>query len=238
MANGLEGRRAQATAAKEAAGRRAAVLLEDGMTIGLGTGSTAAWALRALGARVARGLKMTAVSSSIASEVLAREVGIPIRTFADVKSLDVTIDGADEVDPQLRLIKGGGGALVREKLVAAASREMIVVADERKLVRTLGAFPLPLAIFPFAWQTPVARLETHGPARLRERGGAPFVTDDGLYIADLSLGAIPDPEALAASLHATPGVADVGLFLGLATRLVVGYDDGRTDVRERPDSGA
>src|SRR5690606_23631852 len=106
-----------------------------------------------------------------------RELGIPIRTFADLQRLDMTIDGADEVDPRLRLIKGGGGALVREKLVAAASREMVVVADDRKLVQTLGAFPLPVAIFPFAWQTTLARLQAHGPARLRERSGAPFVTD-------------------------------------------------------------
>lgn len=228
--NGLEDRRARAVNAKEAAGRRAAEMVEDGMAVGLGTGSTAAFAIRALGERVATGLKITAVSSSIASEVLAREVGIPVRTFADVQRLDVTIDGADEVDPRLRLIKGGGGALVREKLVAAASREMIVVVDAHKQVQTLGAFPLPIAIFPFAWQTTVARLQAHGPAKLRERNAAPYITDDGLYIADLPMGAIPDPEALAAALHVTPGVADVGLFLNLATRLVVGYDDGRTEV--------
>lgn len=228
--NGLETRRAQAVPAKEAAGRRAAELVKDGMVVGLGTGSTAAYAIRTLGERIARGLKITAVSSSIASEVLARELSIPIRTFADVQTLDMTIDGADEVDPKLRLIKGGGGALVREKLVAAASSEMVVVVDNRKRVQTLGAFPLPVAIFPFAWQTTLARLQAHGTAHLRERGGAPFITDDGLYIADLSIGPIADPEALAAALHSTPGVADVGLFLNLATRLVVGFDDGHTEV--------
>jgi ribose 5-phosphate isomerase A len=231
MANDGEGRRAAAATAKEAAGRRAAEMVQDGMVVGLGTGSTAAFAIRALGERVRTGLRITAVSSSVASEVLAREVGIPVRTFADVRALDITIDGADEVDPRLQLIKGGGGALVREKLVAAASREMIVVADAGKCVETLGAFPLPIAIFPFAWQTTLARIQGMGHALLRERCAAPFLTDDGLYIVDLSKGTIPDPEALAAALHATPGVADVGLFLNLATKLVVGYEDGHTEVR-------
>jgi ribose 5-phosphate isomerase A len=210
-------------------------MVEDGMVVGLGTGSTASQAIVALGERVRAGLKLrAAVSSSVASEELARRVGIAVTPFDDLDGpVDVTIDGADEVDPCFRLIKGGGGALVREKLLAVASRKMIVVADAAKMVATLGAFPLPVAVLPFSYRRTLARLQEIAPAPLRMRDGAPFVSDDGLYIADLALGRIEDPEGLYQRLRLTPGVADAGLFLGIAACVVVGGDDGRTEIRER-----
>lgn len=221
--------------AKTAAGREAARLVRDGMTIGLGSGSTAEKAIEALGERVAQGLRIRGVSSSARSEELARGLGIEVVTFSEVSSLDVTIDGADEIDSEFRLIKGGGGALVREKLVAAASREMIVVADASKLVRMLGRFPLPVAIIPFAWETTLERLDRLAPcARLRQRDGRPYVTDDGLYIVDLDCESIEDPEAVDAALQSLPGVVETGLFLNIATQVVIGHDNGHTETLTRP----
>lgn len=222
--------------AKEAAGRRAVEYVKDGMVVGLGTGSTANAAIRALGERVQCGLKLkAAASSSLASEQLAREVGIEITALDDLTDpIDITIDGADEVDSRLRLIKGGGGALVREKLLAVASREMIVVADNSKLVGTLGAFPLPVAILPFSYRQTLDRLRAIAPLRLRMAGDSVFVSDDGLYIADLRMERIDDPESLYETLRLTPGVADAGLFLDIAKRVVVAYPDGHTEIIEQP----
>jgi ribose 5-phosphate isomerase A len=218
--------------AKEAAGRKAAEYVEDGMVVGLGTGSTALHAILALGERVASGLRITGIATSRASERLAAEHGIPLVPLADVAAIDVTIDGADEVDPHLRLIKGGGGALVREKLVASSSREMIVVVDESKIVSCLGAFPLPVAIVPFGCETTLKRLRLHARSvSLRMDGNAPLVTDDGLYVADLATGTIHNPDGLHAALKATLGVVETGLFIGLATKIIVGYPDGRTEIR-------
>lgn len=220
--------------AKEAAGRAAAELVENGWRVGLGTGSTAEWAIRALGERVAQGLVIAGIPTSEASGRLAIECGIPLTTFDEVERLDITIDGADEVDPAFRLIKGGGAALVREKLVANASRRMAVVMDASKRVEALGAFPLPVAIVPFARADTLRRLQRYAPTvRLREKEGQPVVTDDGLMIADLCCGRIEDPEALLASIKGEPGVVDAGLFCGLATLLVIGHDDGRTETIAR-----
>ena len=213
--------------AKEAAGRCAAEFVTDGMVVGLGTGSTALHAIRALGERVAKGLHIRGVPTSEASRTLATDCGIPLVGLGDVPYIDVTIDGADEVDPHLCLIKGGGGALLREKLVASYSREMIVVVDESKIVSCLGAFPLPVAIVPFGYETTLKRLAIHARGlALRDVVGRPFVSDDGLYIVDMHTAPIHNPDGLHAALKATLGVVETGLFIGLATKVVVGHSDG------------
>ncbi|HEY3414717.1 MAG TPA: ribose-5-phosphate isomerase RpiA [Armatimonadota bacterium] len=219
--------------AKEAAGRRAAEFVSEGMVVGLGTGSTALHAIRALGERVAKGLSIRGIPTSEASRRLATELGIPLVGLGDVPYIDVTIDGADEVDPHYSLIKGGGGALLREKLVASSSREMIVVADESKIVPCLGAFPLPVAIVPFGCETTLKRLSIHARGlALREAGGRPFVSDDGLYIVDMHTAPIHNPDGLHAALKGTLGVVETGLFIGLATKVVVGRSDGSAGVLE------
>ncbi len=223
----------QRQAAKRAAANAAANLIRSGMTVGLGTGSTATAFVEALGARVAAGeLTVRGVPTSQASETLARRLGIETVPLGWESRPDITVDGADEIGPGLNLIKGGGGALVREKLVAAASRELIVIADASKEVPRLGAFPLPMAVFPFGWETACRQLTERFavPASLRrqrEPDGEPVITDDGLYLIDMSFGIIDDPERLQAQLREIVGVAEVGLFVGLATRAIVGQDDGR-----------
>jgi ribose 5-phosphate isomerase A len=204
------------------------------MTLGLGTGSTAVHFIDALGERVRQnGWRVRAVPTSERSRIQAEGLGIPIVDLGDAGPLDLAIDGADETDRHLSLIKGGGGALLREKLVAAAARQFIVVADSSKLKETLGAFPLPVAIVPFGWQATVRRLERDGvPMRLRqskEPSGGPFVTDDGHYILDMQFGAIADPVALERDIKQITGVVDVGLFVGLASRLILGFEDGHVE---------
>jgi ribose 5-phosphate isomerase A len=223
--------------AKEAAARRAVEYVRSGMTLGLGTGSTTTYAIQALGERVRQeGLQVRGVPTSDRTRELAETLQIPLTDFSTESALDLTIDGADEVDPALNLIKGGGGALVREKLVASASRELIILCDDSKLKPVLGAFPLPVAVIPFAWETTRQRLlRLCASITLREDGaaGQPYSTDDGLYILDLHCGSIPDVPALAQAIKQTVGVAEVGLFVGLATRVVVGYADGHTEIRSR-----
>ena len=244
---------------KEAAARKALERVEDGMTIGLGTGSTAVFFIRALGEKMrAAGWTVRGVPTSERSGSLAQEVGIPVVDLPAAGLLDLTIDGADEADGALNLIKGGGGALLREKLVAADAREFIVICDYTKFKETLGAFPLPVAIVPYGWGTTAARLARYGveinlrqtsiqlsgqkgmntaqPPQGRAGGGAvsteelrPFVTDDGLYILDMHFGRIEDPARLEREIKQTTGVVDVGLFVGLTSRLILGYEDGHTD---------
>ncbi len=227
-------------AAKMAAANAAAALVEDGMTVGLGTGSTASLFVALLGARVRNeGLRIVGVATSRAAETQARDLGIPVAPLTRATRPDLTIDGADEADGALNLIKGGGGALVQEKLVAVASREMVVVADEAKRVETLGAFPLPLAVVPFGWETTLSRLADAFPVPMqlrRNSNNEPVVTDDGLFLVDAHFGAIPDPADLEARLKAIIGVAECGLFVQIARRLVVGYQDGRAEIITRPAS--
>ncbi len=207
---------------KREAARRALDFVEPGMRLGLGTGTTARHFVDLLGEKVAAGLKVRCVATSEATFAQAKGLGIPITTLDDMPELDLTVDGADEVDPELRLIKGGGGALLREKIVAAASRRMAVIVDEAKVVARLGAFPLPIEVVPFGLvstrrhiEAAFASLGLAGATNLR--GGAkPFVTDGGHYIVDCGLGAIPDPERLAATLSTIPGVVEHGLFIGYA----------------------
>jgi ribose 5-phosphate isomerase A len=212
---------------KRAAAAAAADLVEPGMRIGLGTGSTASHFIRLLGQRVAQGLAIEAVATSVASERLAREVGIPMLTFDLLGELDLTVDGADEADGQLNLIKGGGGALLREKIVAYHSRRLVIIGDHHKLVQRLGAFPLPVEVVPFWWQATaraIGRLQVK--PRLRYDRDAPFRSDNGNFILDCPFGSIEDPRVLARELDAIPGVVESGLFLGMADQGFFAGPDG------------
>lgn len=212
---------------KKLAGETAAESIRDGMTIGLGTGSTVYFTIMRVGELVREGLNIRAIPTSKQTEKLAIENGITLCTFADVDRLDLTIDGADELNPSLDLIKGGGGALLWEKLVAASSDRLIVVADESKCVETLGAFPLPVEIVPFAWQTTARRIEKlNVEPRLRMKGSDPFVTDNGNYILDCRCGAINDPAMLHNSLKTLTGVVETGLFIGMAKTAVIAGESG------------
>ena len=207
--------------------------VQPDMRLGLGTGSTAALFVDALGAAVARGLKIVGVPTSEATRRQAEALGIHLTTLDDCPELDLTIDGADELDDELRLIKGGGGALLREKIVAASSARMLVIADASKRVKRLGAFPLPVEVVPFGLGSTLARVRRAcarmglaGDITLRQRGGETFVTDGGHYILDCAFGGIEDPEGLAATLAQTPGVVDHGLFIGLAKLAIVAGPEG------------
>ena len=216
-------------ALKESAARAALDLVKDGMRLGLGTGSTAARFVDALGERVGQGLKVLCVPTSEATRAQAERLGIPLTTLNDTPQLDLTVDGADEIDDQLRLIKGGGGALLREKIVATASNQMIVIADESKVVATLGAFPLPVEVVPFGFASTLRLIEVmsgqagcEGEIKQRQApGGGRFVTDQDNYIVDCAFGAIQEPEVLAFALKRVPGVVEHGLFLGVADLAIV-----------------
>ena len=227
--------------AKFVAARRAADLVEDGMRVGLGTGSTAAWLVRCLGEAVRDdGLKIRGVPTSTRTAALARDVGIEVISLDEARWLDITIDGADEFDADLNLIKGGGGALLQEKIVATASDRMVVIADAGKEVETLGAFPLPVEVIPFGWQTTRALVEETlvgmdvlgRDITLRMNGDAPFVTDEGNHILDLHLRRIGNPRQLALVLNQLPGVVENGLFLDICDTVVVGHGDGRVELRD------
>jgi ribose 5-phosphate isomerase A len=204
--------------------------IRDGMILGLGTGSTAYWAILGVGELVKKGLKLRAVATSVQSEMLAREAGIPIVSFSDVDHIDLTIDGADEVDEELNLIKGGGGALLREKIVAAATLYYIIIVDESKLVRHLGKFPLPVEVAPFGWEITRQKLEKLGcSTRLRmKEDKTVFLTDNGHYIIDCSFGSIGDPALLNGQVNAITGVMDNGLFIRMANLVIAGCKDGTT----------
>lgn len=201
--------------------------IKDGMIVGLGTGSTAYYAIVEIGRRVAEGLRIRAVATSVQSEELAVSLRIPIVPFAEVDRIDVTIDGADEADGELHLIKGGGGALLREKIVAASSNRLIIVADERKVVGRLGQFPLPVEVVPFAHELTLRKLAALGcEPVIRQKDGAPFRTDNGNLIVDCHFGAIDHVQELGLALHGIPGVVEHGLFIGMADKLIVGREDG------------
>jgi ribose 5-phosphate isomerase A len=207
---------------KQLAAEASVALVEPGMVLGLGTGSTAVYAVRKLGERVRGGLKVRGLPTSEATRRLAEAEGIPLVTFADVTTLDLTLDGADEFDPRLNLIKGGGGALFREKIVAAASRRLVIFADGSKRVLQLGRFPLPVEVNPFGWQAAAARIEALG-GRVKLRGGPeqPFVTDNQGYVLDCAFGAIADPAGLEQRLRAITGVTVTGLFVAMAELVIV-----------------
>lgn len=226
--------------AKSVAARRAVDYVEDGMRVGLGTGSTAAWMVRRLGERVrSEGLRVTGVPTSARTAALARECGIPLATLDEVRWLDLTIDGADEFDGDLALIKGGGGALLHEKIVATASDMMVVIADRSKFVETLGAFPLPVEVIPFGWRTTQALVEEClvgmdvGAREVvpRQGGDGPYRTDEGNLILDLHLRRISDARQLALVLNQVPGVVENGLFLDICDVVVIGASDGSVELR-------
>jgi len=227
--------------AKFLAAKRAVEYVEDGMRVGLGTGSTASWMVRCLGEMVRNdGLRITGVPTSTRTAELAREVGINISTLEETKWLDLTIDGADEYDPNLNLIKGGGGALLQEKIVATASDQMIVIADITKQVEVLGAFPLPVEVIPFGWQTTKMLIEETlinvdvmgREATLRMNRDKPFVTDEGNLILDLHLRRIANASQLSLILNQIPGVVENGLFIDICDVLVIGHSDGRVELRD------
>ncbi|WP_299957798.1 ribose-5-phosphate isomerase RpiA [uncultured Roseobacter sp.] len=227
--------------AKFVAAKRAAQLVETGMRVGLGTGSTAAWLVRCLGEMVRDdGLSIKAVPTSTRTADLAREVGIEVISLDEAKWLDITIDGADEFDGQLNLIKGGGGALLQEKIVATASDQMVVIADAGKEVETLGAFPLPIEVIPFGWQTTQALVEETlvsmdvlgRETTLRMDGQKPFLTDEGNHILDLHVKRIGNARQLALVLNQMPGVVENGLFIDICDRVIIGFGDGRVEVRD------
>jgi ribose 5-phosphate isomerase A len=221
----------QVSGSDETRARAAAAAIEEvesGMKLGIGTGRTAEQFVRLLGERVRGGLDVVGVPTSQHIAALATAEGIRLTTLDDEPVLDLDIDGADEIDPSLRLIKGGGGALLREKIVAAASARMIVIAEASKLVDELGAFALPIEVVPFglgatraAVERAASKLGLSGSIDLRGAGGQPYVTDGGHHILDVSFGLIPDPDALARALDALPGVVEHGLFIGLASIALV-----------------
>jgi ribose 5-phosphate isomerase A len=214
MANDLE---------KEAAARASLRFIRDGQVVGLGTGSTAACFIQLLGEQVKNVLRIRGIPTSARSREQAMSLGIPLITLDECQEIDVTVDGADEVDPALRLIKGGGGALLREKIVASATRQLVIVADATKRVAMLGRFPLPVEVIPFAQALVSKRIAAFGAkvtVRL-EPGGKPFVTDENNHILDCHFGQIPDADGLARQLSDMPGVVEHGLFIGMASTVLV-----------------
>lgn len=227
--------------AKFVAAKRACDYVESGMRVGLGTGSTAAWLVKSLGEMVRDGgLKITGVPTSARTAELARAAGIEVVSLDDARWLDVTIDGADEFDPEMNLIKGGGGALLMEKIVATASDQMVVIADTTKEVAALGAFPLPVEVIPFGWQTTrglvqetLSGLDVMGETVTRRMAGDdPFRTDQGNFILDLHLGRIGNARQLALILNQIPGVVENGLFIDICDVVIIGHSDGRAEVRD------
>ena len=225
--------------AKLAAGHKAIeTYLQDGMRIGLGSGTTSHWFVRALGEKVKQGFDIAGVPTSTATRDLALKVGVPLLDLNDVTELDLTIDGADEIDRSGRMIKGGGACLLWEKMVARASRRMIAVVDDLKVVETLGAFPLPIEVVRFGWRSTERELRKlfsefgHRDVRIILRGGEadPVLTDSGHYLLDCHLERITDPDGLAPRFNEIPGVVEHGLFVGIANEMVVGHPDGSGEV--------
>nr|WP_100489462.1 ribose-5-phosphate isomerase RpiA [Sporolactobacillus pectinivorans] len=222
---------------KEAAGRKAIDEIREGMTVGLGTGSTVYYFLQVLAEKVAEGLSITGVATSQKTVKLATEWQIPMKPLNSVDQIDITIDGADECDPSLNGIKGGGGALLYEKLVAKASKKRVWIVDSRKEVEQLGSFPLPIEVIPFGWKQVRQAMENKGyrpELRLNEQG-EPFVTDAHHYILDLHLRAIQDPASLAAELDHVTGIVEHGLFVGMTDEILIGYPDGHVGTLSRKD---
>ncbi|NOV03576.1 ribose-5-phosphate isomerase RpiA [Paenibacillus sp. LMG 31457] len=212
---------------KRIAAEKAAAYIQDGMTVGLGTGSTAYWAIQEIGKKVHNGLQIKAVATSVQSEKLAIDLGIPLSPFSEIAEIDVTIDGADEVDGMWNLIKGGGGALLREKIIASSSKELIVVVDESKVVDRLGKFHLPVEVVKFGYELTRRKLSALGcEPKLRLVDQKPYMTDNGNYILDCDFKQIAMPSECHDAINSIPGVVDNGLFIGMAAKVIVGYKDG------------
>ena len=221
--------------AKQRAAERAVQLVEKGMTVGLGTGSTSAFAIEAIGKRIKQGLAVKAIASSIQSEHLAKKAGITVIPLSEVTTIDIYIDGADEVDKDLNLIKGGGGALLREKILAYNSNQFIVIVDEFKLVKHLGKFLLPIEVTPFAAELTTKQLHKLGCTTIvRHKDGKPYITDNNNFIIDCDFKKIEQVEKLQQLINAIPGVMENGLFLNnMVNKVIVGYDNGEVKVIEK-----
>ena len=207
---------------KEAAARASLRFLRDGQVVGLGSGSTATHFIRLLGEQVKNGLRIRGIPTSLRSKELALSLGIPLTTLDECQEIAVTVDGADEVDPKLRLIKGGGGALLREKIVASATKQLVIVADATKQVPRLGKFPLPVEVIQFARVLVARKISALGAdVKLRMANGRPYVTDENNYILDCRFGEIPDPEGLSRQLSDMPGVVEHGMFIGMASTVLL-----------------
>ncbi|MBX7221618.1 MAG: ribose-5-phosphate isomerase RpiA [Blastocatellia bacterium] len=222
---------------KEVAGTFAANLVQDGMTVGLGTGSTAWFAIQRLGERVREGLQMRAIPTSEASARQATELGIQLVGFDAVNHIDITIDGADEINAEFCMLKGGGGALLREKVVASITKRQICIVDPSKVVEFLGTFPLPVEVVPFGWPVVARHVEALGGSyTLRQTKDAEpttYVTDNGNYILDCNLYPITDPPKLEQNLKMLPGVVEVGLFIDMAHTLIIGNPDGTCSLKDK-----
>ena len=218
---------------KELVGRASARFVNDGNIVGLGTGSTAVYAVQAVADRVKAGLKILCIPTSVRTKEQATSLGIPLTTLDEHQQIDVTIDGADEIDPKLCLIKGGGGALLREKIIASASRKMVVIADSTKLVPVLGKFPLPVEVVGFAQAVVAKKIEAMGAevSLRKDAAGKTYITDEGHHILDCKFGKIPDPPALARTLSDIPGVMEHGLFIGLASLVLIGKGNAVEEIR-------
>jgi len=219
---------------KAVSGTYAANLVTDGMAVGLGTGSTARFAILRLGERVKEGLNIVAIPTSEASATLAQELGIKLVGFNEVNQLDITIDGADEIDADFNMLKGGGGALLREKVVASITKRQICIVDPNKVVEKLGKFPLPVEVVKFGWEVVANRVTSMGGKyTVRQRDGQNYVTDNGNYILDCDFYPIENAPELEKTLKMIPGVVEVGLFINLAHTLIMGHSNGECTVRER-----
>jgi ribose 5-phosphate isomerase A len=217
---------------KHLAGERAAEYVEEGMVVGLGTGSTAFFAIQKLGQRVSEGLNISGIPTSEQSHRQAEAENIPLTDFDHVQTIDLTIDGADELDANFNLTKGGGGALLREKMVASISKREIIVADETKSVAHLGAFPTPVELVQFGWRATQRRLSDLGcQPILRTNNTTPFITDNGNYILDCNFGKIDNPPALESAINAICGVVECGLFINLVQHVIIGKTDGTIEER-------
>lgn len=212
---------------KKAVGEKAATFIHDGMIVGLGSGSTVYWLLKKLGELVDQGLNIKGIPSSKRTEGWAKEFRIPLTTFSEVQSVDVAIDGADEIDPDFNLTKGGGGSLLREKLVDANAKQLIIIADESKMVSSLGKFPLPVEVVPFGWELTARKITQLGATpHLRKNESKVFVSDNGNYILDCEFQSIADPEELHNQLKLLLGVVETGLFIGMTDTVLIGGEDG------------
>ncbi|MHA6250778.1 ribose-5-phosphate isomerase RpiA [Oceanobacillus sp. CAU 1775] len=212
---------------KKLAAEKSVDFIKDDMIIGLGSGSTVNWMIHKLGEKVKAGLRVEGIPSSKKTERLANEVGIPLTDFSRVERIDIAIDGADEVDSDLNLLKGGGGSLVREKIVDGYAKELIIIVDESKLVEQLGTFMLPVEVLPFGWEVTARRIAAiGGTPTIRTRGGERFLSDNGNYILDCDFGLIKNPEELHTRLKQLTGVVETGIFPNMTSKLIVAQANG------------
>lgn len=208
-------------------GEKAVTYIKDGMTVGLGSGSTVNWMLKKLGERVQEGLTMKGIPTSTKTEKLAKAYGIPLTSFAEIDRIDLAIDGADEVDENLNLIKGGGGSLLREKIVDARAKQLLIIVDESKQVTRLGKFPLPIEVVPFGWEMVAKEIANlGGKPQLRKLGNDIFVSDNGNYILDCAFNEIDRPGQLHNQLKALTGVVETGLFINMADQVITATENG------------